>query len=351
MRTSNWIAMTLAALCWTAVAVSAATALSRPVLRVLLVACTDYVNPNWNGISVSCIEDRRKLDGLVNGLIADRREAWGVAIDVVDLYGRQATFERFWTEFRALAGRTQANDTLMVYFTGHGVMDRDSGGHRLLAVDDRFIDRDDLARQMAGLECRLKILLTDCCSSFQSLTRARGIGGPGGPEHDYRKLFFGHRGFTNVTGASAGQSSYGDDDGGWFTNHLLFPTDRAFSTWMSAFQHARERVRVKSQSEGQRVQIPLAHSLAVPDEEGPAAAPPAASTYRVRKVPVGQHLNVRREPIRPKGDDNIVDQIPHDGRGLTMLESPRGEWVRIRYRHPNGYAVEGWVNLGFIEPE
>ena len=80
MRTSNWIAMTLAALCWTAVAVSAATALSRPVLRVLLVACTDYVNPNWNGISVSCIEDRRK-----HALLTDRRdvvppESWRLSL-------------------------------------------------------------------------------------------------------------------------------------------------------------------------------------------------------------------------------------------------------------------------------
>jgi hypothetical protein len=56
----------------------------------------------------------------------------------------------------------RASDTLLVYYTGHGVWAR--GGH-VLTMAHGELYRSDLLQAMDQGGARLRILLTDCCSS------------------------------------------------------------------------------------------------------------------------------------------------------------------------------------------
>lgn len=385
-------------------------------LRALIVSCTDYVTPRYNQIQASCLSDRKLV---LDALEFVRKQGWGRVV-VHDLTGRAATGEALRRALRAMIEEAGPEDTALVYFTGHGILDAAGTGAYLLCSDESYVGRVEVADELRRARCRLKLLITDCCSTYFRMPEARleNAGDSGVPQPIARSLLFGHRGFTDVTAASAGQAAYATELGGYFTSWLVgLATTGENLTWQEVFDRTRTHVRNEVRERHELVQEPQALSLAVPLERSPAPASRyavvgvspgshlfirqgpdrgypaiaripagtrgvsgtgreepgwievrhagrqgwcarehlspedgAADIYRVRQVPAGQHLNVRREPVRPPGDDNIIEQIPHDGRGLVRVEGPRDGWIKIRYPS-GGTDLTGWVSLDFVEPD
>lgn len=267
MRVPRWRPVWLVcAILWAAAAAPAHAARS---IHVLLMACTEYSRPALNAIAPSCEQDRLQMTGLFTTHV--REQAWGARLNLVDLAGRQATSERFWAELDRIATGTGRDDVVVVYFTGHGGMDTESRRPYLLACDDTYIDRARLSERLRALDCKLRILLTDCCSNYLKVEVAEGSEDVVG-DRMLKRLLLHHSGFTDVTAASPGQFAYATTIGGYLTMCLANDMIR-YPTWREVFEKTREKVLHEAEESVGKRQEPHAYSLATPDEPSAAAAP------------------------------------------------------------------------------
>ena len=160
------------------------------------------------------------------------------------------------------------DDVVFVYFSGSGAADEDGEKERFLLVtgdktDDKLY-RKELVKIMDGLNCRLKILITEVGSLGPPATQPRrstntrrliGVSthAPLTQTDVLRQLFFEHEGFLNLTATSLGHYALGSTiDGGWFTKALIdgmLPADlskvdrnpqNGFVSWEEVFQLTKE---------------------------------------------------------------------------------------------------------------
>lgn len=149
------------------------------------------------------------------------------------------------------------------------IRDRAAGEQWLQTCDESELSRRDWAEAIAALPARLKILITDCCSSYpEEFVVAEGDE-PVVPWKNIYYLLMRHEGFVDITAASPGQAAYGTDTGGFLTINLESDMQR-FRTWTEVFEATRQRVRAESGEqlrgaglEGEP-QVPFAYSLGTP---------------------------------------------------------------------------------------
>lgn len=102
-----------------------------------------------------------------------------------------------------------SNDTLLVYFTGHGAAD-DHGHYFSLAGGKLY--REELKREMLNKNARLTVLLSDCCNvrsdgrSF--MAPAPRVEVPKTPTPLFQSLFLKPHGLVDVNGSSPGESAF-----------------------------------------------------------------------------------------------------------------------------------------------
>lgn len=209
--------------------------------------------------------------------------AWGVRVRKVEVIGEAATKAGIESEWAAFAEGIGPEDTVYVHFSGHGIIrDRDVGEQWLETCDLAQISRDGWAAQIEALPCRLKVFITDCCSSYpEEFTVAEG-NDKVIPWKTVYYLLLKHEGFVNITAASPGQAAYGTIAGGFFTINLESDIQR-FRTWEEVFAATQARVQEETteQLRGAGIagdpQRPFAHSLGRPlleigDEDARVAA-------------------------------------------------------------------------------
>ena len=170
------------------------------------------------------------------------------------------------TIFRSTAGQTTpdavlqwirnlrpaADDVVFFYYGGHGGMVSKTNQRTYLYLTDGKLYRDKIEEVMQNVSCRLKLIITDCCSSYPasaaSDTAAMGLTTYGDVvERNYITDLFGkHEGLLHVNGTTEG--SYGwvnKNRGGFFTTSLIqsihHRTDRnrdGFLEWHEVLQVA-----------------------------------------------------------------------------------------------------------------
>lgn len=242
-------------------------------LHVLLMACTEYADPTQNQIGPSCEMDRIHMRSMLTSFV--REASWGIRLNLVELAGRGATRDGFQAAFEGIVRQVGASDTVMVYFTGHGVLDQNTRRPFLFSGDAKFMDRTELAERMKALRCKLRILLTDCCSNYVPVEVVEGDEEVKG-EGPLRSLLLGHTGFTDLTAASAGQQAWATNQGGYFTNNLTSDMIR-HARWEQVYEQTRARVAAEVDERLGKAQVVYAYSIAEPD--GAAEAPPAVAGF------------------------------------------------------------------------
>ena len=189
--------------------------------------------------------------------------------------------------------KTGPTDTLLIYFSGHGKMDRyHSHWLHFDETSDNRLSRDALEARLEEKPARLKMLITDTCSQMvntEGLTarKVAFVGVKGRVSFYAKNLFLEHTGFLNVTAALPGKLAYGDTDiGGYFTHaiagSLNSDTDKMppanFLSWVEVFNAAKERTQeIAEQTIPPESQTPFAHSLPEPlrdTAESPPEGPP-----------------------------------------------------------------------------
>ena len=183
--------------------------------------------------------------------------------------------------------RSNSEDTVLIYYSGHGSMD--AVGTHILNFDPEvtndFVARDGLRKQLEQKSARLKMLITDTCSNSVQTPPpiARVFAKVQSRERRYTKnLFLEHRGFLDITAASAGQYAWGNDKvGGYFTVSLIgsFTADAdanqdRFLSWEEVSDVTRRKTQQifsettfllhnqrKLDGMGQTTQTPIDHEL------------------------------------------------------------------------------------------
>ena len=140
-----------------------------------------------------------------------------------------------------------SDDVMMIYYSGHGYID-DQNRHFLAFDEGDTIARSDVITNMKYINCRLQILITDCCSNLASLPTTitatpRSLGEKSDKKY-YKDLFLGHKGLLDITAASEGEYAWGSSSrGGYFTNSLFssFKGDgNSFRMWRDVIKDAQD---------------------------------------------------------------------------------------------------------------
>ena len=218
--------------------VLATPARAEPTIHVFGVFCDAYQGDAGN-INQSVTADRYMVEETFCDHIP--QQGWGVQVRMNILSGANASEAEIFRRWELLSGQVGPEDTVYVHFSGHGIiLDPASGVQFLETVDSKAINRNGWAESIAALPCRLKIFVTDCCSSYPPTELAEGDD----EVEPWETLYFlllRHEGFVDITAASPGQYAFGTARGGYLTVNLHSDMQR-FRTWEAVFGAASERV-------------------------------------------------------------------------------------------------------------
>ena len=164
-----------------------------------------------------------------------------------------------------------SDDVVFIYFSGHGGADKTETKDMYIALqgqlrrDQRFY-RKEIVEALEGLDCRLKILITEASSTGPPvsppgssdgdvpLREKVSVGGPISIDTALHNLFFEHEGFLNISSASEGESAFGENGAGsYFTKSLVdaiydrvefeytdFNPQDGFVSWSEVFELTKE---------------------------------------------------------------------------------------------------------------
>ena len=149
--------------------------------------------------------------------------------------------------------QVDAEDTILVYYSGHGHIDRKERHYLDLDMQNAASSllRSDLTEELSEKRCRLKMLITDTCSNRVQTSPliAQSAGVVVSRKRRYTQdLFLKHSGFLDITAASPGQYAWGNNEsGGYFTAALIesFTPDSdtnkdGFLSWEEVFLATRD---------------------------------------------------------------------------------------------------------------
>lgn len=247
------------AIAWVLLAVSAfhstasAAELTAPKLYVLLAIDTLAPHATELGIPV----DGAKMISLLATLYPDK-EVRDEKLALTVLSGEKLTRAAILEYYRNLL--CKPNDAVMFYYSGHGGSkgNPDTGNplwtveqrHQFAENRDEYFDkhylaisrsqtmlRTDLRAAMRQKQCRLAIIITDCCATYEKGGLGRGDDTravlekkneelrlapiPIAQPRAFKMLLNDYMGVLDVTSAKAGTAALGATDGGHFTTAFI----------------------------------------------------------------------------------------------------------------------------------
>ncbi len=152
--------------------------------------------------------------------------------------------------------RPARDDVVFIYYGGHGGMVSKTDRRTYLYLTNGELYRTDLEAAVKSHSCRLKIIVTDACSSYpvrqsQAQVQAFGVSTVSSRQNAMIKNLFGqHEGLLHVNGASEGQYGWSDasrnGQGSFFTRSFITAIDHknykggdGFVEWKEVFELAR----------------------------------------------------------------------------------------------------------------
>jgi len=188
---------------------SAPARCAEPVVHLLIVA--DTLD---GSIGKSVESDIAMIDEAFRGNVPERQ------LRIRKLAGADLSPQRWLREIGEL--RPAENDTLVVYFSGHGAWQA-NGGH-LFTPRGQMLRREQVAEAIRQRGMRLGVLIGDCCSQVIQVP----IPVPFAPPVEevtplFDALFLKPRGFVDISATRPGELAMCTDGGGVFTIafHLL----------------------------------------------------------------------------------------------------------------------------------
>lgn len=192
------------------------------------------------GISVDI--DRKRVENMLTDI--QGKNVCRVSKRVLNGNQNMATADRMKRWIKNV--RPGSDDVIFVYYSGHGAM---VDGETFIGTQGGILYRKELVKFMKEApDCRLKILITDACSSNVNVSNPSL-----NPDlrSTLKNLFVEHKGFLHLTAASEGEYAWSNDRrGGWFTSSLIetiyqFPDPNGdnFVSWEEVFKATKKKTQ------------------------------------------------------------------------------------------------------------
>jgi hypothetical protein len=156
----------------------------------------------------------------------------GVPVQTTEMSGKMLTHQNVlnWIKTRPL----KDDDAILVYFTGHGVRTKYSTSQWpsfYLPAQDEIVDSQIYIDELKEIQCRLRILIADCCNVYVHLPKFPMLYSPPHiagsmtcedlKKRGYKTLFLQSQGLIIASGAVPGKRSWATPKGSIFTNAFL----------------------------------------------------------------------------------------------------------------------------------
>lgn len=176
--------------------------------------------------------------------------------NVVELYDADATREKILAQFRSLAGKVKEDDTLVIFYAGHGHVDDITGMGSWIPVESRtdndfaWVTNDRIKNYLRidAIRARHVLLISDSCFSGDFFRASRGLGDS--PDADWIQRAFSLPSRKAITsGGLEPVSDGGFDDHSvfsYFLLKLLNDNDRNLLLPSSIFPQLRDLVASNS---------------------------------------------------------------------------------------------------------
>ncbi len=209
--------------------------------------------------------------------------------------GQLRNREMILDAIRGFVQKVRPDDTVLIWYSGHGAFHRESRAHLFTIDEDTVVRRDEVMAEMRRARARLTVLVSDCCAT---ITRKPPPPPPtdrmpGKMEEEPRRplaeLLLKHRGVVDINSCSPGQAALSKiNEPGLFT--LTFADvvrdegekSERFLTWETCFRRVKAGTSAKlgdlrrafPRDVGDAEQVPYAFTplTAVRADTGPAAA-------------------------------------------------------------------------------
>ena len=168
--------------------------------------------------------DGRQIGGILDAL----GDSLGV-VKVIHQTGRTGDRSLILNTINSL--RVDAADGLVFYYSGHGATDLGSEHHYFELDSGEELLRQDVREALQNRNCRLAVLMSDCCSGFRPLgSPQRGVGELQLDQltGNVRHILLNFRGLVDLQSSTAPELAWADEHGGVFTTalaHVLRQSD------------------------------------------------------------------------------------------------------------------------------
>jgi caspase domain-containing protein/PEGA domain-containing protein/uncharacterized protein DUF1566/uncharacterized protein DUF3426 len=139
--------------------------------RALLIGISDYNDPKIPDLETA-VNDASAMAKLL-------RERYGFQVKL--LLNRKATREGIYRALRKLASSAKADDSVLIYYAGHGDLDRTYDDGWWIPVDAKggnpvtYLDNGQVQKAMRSMKARHVLLISDSCYSGTLFGQARAM--------------------------------------------------------------------------------------------------------------------------------------------------------------------------------
>jgi len=269
---------------------------------LLVIALDRHQDARFESLS-NCAKDAGDLIGV---LTADYQFREG---EVLALFNEQATKSAIHHAFEQLRERIQPGDSLLIYYAGHGEVERDKTGivrfGYWIPCDAEkgeaytYFSSSTLRDQLSLIDSFHTVLIVDACFGDAIFTKTRGASGSG--SENYRSSLA----LTSTKTEEKAEDGYAGGNSP-FADILL--SELRENNQPLGFYKLADSVKERVQRATNQRQNPSIHSLALPDDEG------------------GEFF------FNPKAEAFFID-----GNGLVYPTLERGDriWMARNYNLPS----------------
>ncbi|MGD9231587.1 MAG: caspase family protein, partial [Desulfobacterales bacterium] len=139
--------------------------------RALIIGINDYEDPKIPDLETA-VDDARSMSEVLG-------ERYGFQVEL--LLDRKATKKAIYQALRDLAASAHPDDSILIYYAGHGDLDRTYNDGWWIPADAKggdpitYLDNVQVQKSMRSMEARHVLLISDSCYSGTLFGQARSI--------------------------------------------------------------------------------------------------------------------------------------------------------------------------------
>jgi hypothetical protein len=295
--------------------------------RALIIGINDYQDAKIPKLKTA-VNDAKAMSDLLG-------KRYGFKVKLI--LNQEATKEAIYQALRSLASSTQPDDSVLIYYAGHGDLDRTFNDGWWIPVDAKggnpvtYLDNTQVQKAMSSMQARHVLLISDSCYSGTLFGDARAMP-PVIDDKYYLNLYNEKSRWGMTSGNKTPVADSGSGGHSVFAYQLLKELRQNEKPYISTQEiYTRIAPIVSNNSE----QTPLCRPIRNTGDQGGEFIFVASSTAVIEKVPLPGSGRVAAAPV--KTDDTGLsaerERLEQERKELEKLEAEAAERQKIEAEH------------------